>query len=221
MKRASLITIPNLFDHATKELSQDAMICWLLARAGTKRSEVVRKPKNSALRDIGIAFVHSMVPALAPQNEFSIVVARQVKRIDILAVVNRKHVLVIEDTIDSMESGSQLMRYKQAIASKDVFDTFGRFDAGDENVHFFYIKTGNLSRVEEHHVQAQGYAVKDRANLLNVLNTYPGRNVILLDYRSHLQKWEDDTQGYRQWTEKYQKSKKSIEGSIGLSRTNF
>ncbi len=43
--------IPNIFKFATKELSQDALICWLVACA---------KESEGELRECGLAFVQSL-----------------------------------------------------------------------------------------------------------------------------------------------------------------
>ena len=48
---------PNLFGYATKELSQDAVICWLIAWAGVEQSKY---PEDEALRRCGRAFVDAL-----------------------------------------------------------------------------------------------------------------------------------------------------------------
>ena len=48
---------PNLFDYATKELSQDAVICWLIDWAGR---ETNGDPEDEELRQCGLAFVDAL-----------------------------------------------------------------------------------------------------------------------------------------------------------------
>ena len=44
--------VPNIFRYATKELSQDALICWLVACA---------KEADGELRECGLAFVEALM----------------------------------------------------------------------------------------------------------------------------------------------------------------
>ena len=64
---------PNLFDYATKELSQDAVICWLVACAAEATGD---------LQKCGLEFVHALfragssdrtsgVPVLGPNSELT------------------------------------------------------------------------------------------------------------------------------------------------------
>ena len=50
---------PNLFTYATSELSQDAMICWLLAWADPNNSS------NMQMYHIGVAFLNSLFEKFA------------------------------------------------------------------------------------------------------------------------------------------------------------
>ena len=64
---------PNLFHYATKELSQDAMICWLI-----KWSEVQADDEcGQALRDLGRAFAGAL---LGKHNQS---LAGNIKRVEI------------------------------------------------------------------------------------------------------------------------------------------
>ena len=59
---------PNLFHYATKELSQDAMICWLIKWAGQGKGA---GPEQEELRRCGSRFVsallnHKMAPGTDP-----------------------------------------------------------------------------------------------------------------------------------------------------------
>ena len=51
------MTPPNIFDYATKELSQDAVICWLIAWAGADSNG---SPEKEELRQCGLAFVKAL-----------------------------------------------------------------------------------------------------------------------------------------------------------------
>lgn len=48
---------PNLFNYATKELSQDAVICWLIAWAGIQSA---RNPADRELRQCGRELLNAL-----------------------------------------------------------------------------------------------------------------------------------------------------------------
>ena len=49
---------PNLFTYATKELSQDALICWLIDWAGQNKGE---SSEDEELRRCGLRFVSALL----------------------------------------------------------------------------------------------------------------------------------------------------------------
>ncbi|MCY4226728.1 MAG: hypothetical protein OXF20_03355 [Gammaproteobacteria bacterium] len=99
---------PNLFAYATSELSQDAFICWLI-----KWSENASDPE---LRGLGHRFVNAMMSKWGGPEVKEISkaeVERQNNHIDVLACINDRHVLLIEDkTHTGKKSGNQLNDYR-------------------------------------------------------------------------------------------------------------
>ena len=198
---------PNLFDYATKELSQDAMICWLL-----KWSEQQHQGQDGALHTCGVQFVHELMRkhGAALQGDINEVeIHRQVRsdrhtRIDILVRINSQHVLLIEDKTSAREHNNQLLRYYQSvIEGRTPFN-----QVAEENVYPIYLKTGNQSLVKDCRIESaltgknvavRDYGVFSRANFLDVLNCYNGHNTTLSDFRQHLQDIEDKTNSYTEW----------------------
>ena len=183
-----MTTRPNLFDYATKELSQDAMICWLLKWAAKEHQELDRDLSN-----VGRALVN----ALLEKHETSPLagidsaeVRQQHHRIDVLAKINDTHVLLIEDKTDSADHSGQLERYYEAV----------RREHPSANIHPIYFKTGNYQHSEKCRVEEKGYKVFDRADFLKVLWKYKGANANLTDFRDYLQRLEDRTNSYKDWT---------------------
>ena len=188
-----MTTRPNLFDYATKELSQDAMICWLLKWAAKEYREV-----DPELSKVG----RGLVNALLKKHETSslteiskVQVCQQHHRIDVLATINDTDVLLIEDKTDSADHSGQLERYYEAV----------RQEHPDKNIYPIYFKTGNYQLSEKSRVEGtkHQYKVFDRSDFLKVLKEYKGDNAtngILTDFRDYLQRLEDATNSYCEWT---------------------
>ena len=192
---------PNLFHYATKELSQDAMICWLIKWAGQGKGA---GPEQEELRRCGRRFVSALLnhkrastDPIELKDEVKTEIHRQDRRIDILALIADKHVLLIEDKTGGKDHSKQLERYYELVMK-------GRTKIGEvekEHLHPVYLKTGNQTLADDHRIETETkYKVFHRTDFLNVLNGYEGRNSILLDFRQHLQEMEDQTNSYTQWT---------------------
>ncbi len=188
-----MVTPPNLFTFATKELSQDAVICWLIAWAGSK----AEGPDADALRRCGRAFVDALFAKWSDRmvvlgEETRTEVRPQHSNIDVLARVNCRQVLLIEDKTDTSAHDGQLGRYRTLVGEGKT--PFGEVAADD--LYPIYFKTGNYSQRERQDAEKEGYAVFDRADFLAVLDTYTGSNAILVDFRGHLRRWEQETNSF-------------------------
>ncbi|HSE59120.1 MAG TPA: hypothetical protein VLA99_10505, partial [Nitrospiraceae bacterium] len=97
---------PNLFQFASSELSQDAMLCWL-ATWGDPASEV----HDKSLHHLGRAFLQALFAKHGrqiPTTIKSIEIRRQYKNIDVLLVINGTIAVCIEDKVGSVEHSDQL-----------------------------------------------------------------------------------------------------------------
>ncbi len=191
----------NLFHYATKELSQDAVICWLIAWAGQNTSN---DPEEEELRRCGRQFVHVLLthkrekePIELPE-EIATEIHQQDKGIDVLAQINGKQVLLIEDKTGTGDHSRQLERYYGHVEGGHT--KLGKIEP--ENIYPIYFKTGNQPRADDRRIDGgvHGYRVFHRKNFLGVLNGYEGKNPILVDFRQYLQKFENDTNSYEEWT---------------------
>ena len=187
---------PNLFDFATSELSQDAMICWLLQCADSTN-------KDQKLQKLGKVFWETLLnhkrenkQPIKFDSEIRVKVRKQVNNIDVLAKINDLHVLLIEDKTGTGPKGNnQLKLYYETVHSG--VSEIGKL--GDMSLHPIFLKTGNFSREEEIFVESPefgGYKVFNRKIFLDVLNKYDGENAIAVDFRRYLQAIEDRT---NQW----------------------
>lgn len=197
---------PNIFNYATKELSQDAVICWLIAWADRKDAE---GKEDKALHKCGRQFVEALLaeheaPLDGAIKEVKILkqhkIPKQRNRIDVLARINDCQVLLIEDKIDTGVHGTQLEDYYKAVVEGKT----GLGKVCKETLFPIFLKTGNQSLADDKGIEksmepGKSYKVFNRQEFLEVLKPYEGRNSILLDFRAHLQVWEDDTNSFKNW----------------------
>ena len=161
------MTTPNIFSYATKELSQDAVICWLVSCAAEA---------TGSLRKCGLAFVRTLfraggsdetggVSVLGPDGEkmalhngqFEVQNVwepyRQYKRIDVYfqAQIDGKMVtFIIEDKTDTSAHSGQLERYLDSVRTDEETEDL---------IKPIYFKTGYIFSDEREEVEAGKYSV--------------------------------------------------------------
>lgn len=181
--------IPNIFNYATKELSQDALICWLVACG--------RHPGDK-LRDLGHEFVRALMQSgdrrvtkdsRLVRYEGNCTVEqvlcepkRQYGSIDVYfqAMVDGQVVsFVIEDKTHTEMHGDQLEKYKAIVAGDSI---------EEDLVKFIYLKTGYVFGDEREKAESVGYSVFDGENVLAFLATDGRRNLheILRQYAEYM-----------------------------------
>ena len=155
---------PNIFKYARKELSQDAVVCWVVACARDAADE---------LRELGLEFVRSLmrsgngvvINVLDGQSslyegdcKIGQVLCEpklQHKNIDVYfqAKIDGKVVsFIIEDKTNTEMHGDQLKRYLRTVTEDSV--------AGDL-IKAIYLKTGHVFDDEREKVESTGYSVFD------------------------------------------------------------
>jgi len=190
---------PNLFDYATKELSQDAIICWLIRWADDRYADVDRD-LHSCGREFVLALLRDQGETSLPER-IDTTIYQQEKGIDVLAALGAHHVLLIEDKTGTKDHGNQLKRYYEHV-------TKGHTRLGQvskETVFPIYLKTGNQSRSKDQKIEGANegyyrpYRVFNRGEFLGALRSYKGKHQALMDYRDYLERWEDSTDNFRNW----------------------
>lgn len=229
------MSTPNIFSYATKELSQDAFICWLVACAAEA---------TSPLHECGLAFVRTLFRAGASDESAGIPVmdpngnpiapyngscevsdvgnpCTQYNRIDVYfqARVDGQIVsFIIEDKIDGQPSKGQLKGYLDAVIQdpeeKDLIKPV-------------YFKTGYVFSDEREAVEQNNYSVFEAEDMKNFLNCHQEvvrQNQILCHYAKYLNdkkrtrveafaNW-DLNQDYVQW-EFMEKLRDVLRGAAG------
>jgi hypothetical protein len=179
---------PNLFNFATSELSQDAVLCWLLSWADSAYEKVT--PELTRVGKDLLACIYQQAQRELPTEITSVKVIRQDGHIDILCIVNDDTAILIEDKVATQERGSQLTRYIAHLKS--------RFP--EERIIPVYIQTGDQSDYSR--VAGSGYLVLKRSHLLGIFESNAGqaackKSDILEDFRARLRHIEDDVQRYQ------------------------
>ena len=197
---------PNLFDYATKELSQDAMICWLIRWSDDRFADI-----DGELHRCGREFVRAL---LRKHEETSLperietMIHQQDNGIDVLAAMgpDKEHVLLIEDKTGTKDHSGQLKRYYEHV----IKDRSRLGKVRKENVYPIYLKTGNQSRSKDQKIErategfSRAYRVFNRSEFLAVLHSYKGDHQALTDYRNYLDRWENRTSSFEDWEESNQ-----------------
>lgn len=187
-ERINDLDLPNLFNYATRELSQDAFLCWALEW---------RNIRGHQMCEFAYLLLESFIKESIYKNQIDpldiekVEIKKQYKNIDILVLAKLKNgmilPIIIEDKTDTSEHDNQLERYREIII-KEYTDF-------PEPICIYY-KTGYFfelySEIEKHH-----YIVYDKLKILNILKIFEDFQMPLLfcDYYAHLvykQKYEDN-----------------------------
>ena len=201
---------PNIFHYATKELSQDAFICWLVACASQATGD---------LQKCGLAFVRALfragassgrgsVPVLGPDGKPTAphrgpcVVSevedpvRQNNRIDVCfqAQVDGQMVtFVIEDKTGTRDHDDQLERYLESVRTDDQ---------SEDLIKLVYFKTGYVFSDERQDVESNGCCVLEAEEVKRFLARQPAtrENEILRQYAENLGELTSERAKYlRRW----------------------
>ncbi|MDD9883979.1 MAG: PD-(D/E)XK nuclease family protein [Gammaproteobacteria bacterium] len=198
---------PNIFDYATSELSQDAVLAYMLAWAHPDHKETTKLHKLG--QDLLFALLSESeiaIEKIGPESEETrkdevvrikeairqikkgiktVEVKRQDNNIDVSVDINGSLFVIIEDKTETIRHGDQIRRYKDEAKKR-----------GHEAVLAVYLKTGNESVTSLPAPERASCFLRD--DLLEVLNNNENtNNSIIEEFRTYLQNWEDDTQSFR------------------------
>lgn len=129
------VSPPNIFTYATKELSQDAFLCWLFCFAD-------KQYKDSDFGELHRLAIELLKKFVDDHNlEIKeIVVKKQENKIDIWVEINSNLLIIIEDKTNSQAGIGQLDKY---------FDTANKYCKTKKflNPICIYFKTGNEAAI--------------------------------------------------------------------------
>ncbi len=177
----------NLFQFATKELSQDAIICWCL--------NWIHYP-DSKLYPLAID-LFKLLGQTDVDCDQKITIKKQVKKIDILVLLHDKNrALIIEDKTYTSEHDNQLERYKEVINTEG--HSIGFTVDGNTDIQTVYFKTGYFFDDDKLiGINKKANIIVDGKKFLDIIsnNAYKGASEILDDYAAYLSaKLEENVQ---------------------------
>lgn len=170
---------PNLFEIATKELSQDSFIAWFLKYADSSCNKI-----DSKLNRCAVDFVTKLIKKCVPEfnDEIKKVEAgRQWEDIDVWAEMNDKYLIIIEDKINTGRHSNQLERYKHTASEYCRKNNY-------ENPICIYLKTGNESKRDINEIVKEGYSIFNRKDFLDLFSSHTDiTNDIFLDFKTNIE----------------------------------
>ncbi len=181
---------PNLFSIATKELSQDAFITWLIQWADDSFMS-----ENEKLCKTGKAFVQKLLSSkykISVDDIKSINAGRQWANIDIWAEVNNKYIIIIEDKIDTNEHDNQLERYRNTV-EKEYGKTIKPV--------FIYIKTGLETLDNIRAIKNKGWEYISRKDFIDFLESHNPKSEIYSDYLSNLLEIQTESESFSKYAQ--------------------
>ncbi len=203
---------PNFFHYATNELSQDAMICWLITWAGQDGTDGDKQLRRCARRVVQALLNHKRDDRVHLRGAITTEIRQQDHRIDVLARINGQYILLMENKTDTAPHGDQLSRGYQAVIHGET--DFRAVD--EEHVRPIFFRRGNQSLADDEDVERCGYKTLRRSDLLRILKPYKGANHILRDFRDYLEEIEEGTENYKRWSRDERRAdKRAWEGLYG------
>jgi hypothetical protein len=173
---------PNIFNIATKELSQDAFITWLLQYSDDKFKQV-----DEQLNSCGKTFIRQLI--LKQLKDFNepiekVKAGRQWNNIDVWAEVNDKYLIIIEDKTNTSHHSNQLQRYKTDAEKWCLENNY-------EKPVCIYLKTGNESQQSLNEIKKHGFSIFSRLEFIGVLEQNKEiTNDIFIDFLERLKNLE-------------------------------
>lgn len=162
----------NLFKYATKELSQDAFLCWLVNWGNTDNMEY-KKVGNDFIKLLADKIDLPHFNKYLKNNDYSVEIRHQYKNIDVLLIID-KFYIIIEDKIKSDERDNQILDYVYKLIKDDKVE--------EKNIFTCYYKMYDECNVQDKKLNA----VITRNDMLNFMKNIENRNLYMQDYYEYL-----------------------------------
>lgn len=179
---------PNLFTYATSELSQDAILAWLLAWSDDAFTGELH---NYGRRFLGSLFAkcgHTL-PA-----KVTVEIKKQYGHIDVLAIVNDFYYVIIEDKIWTYDHDDQLARYVNNIIENEC----------EKKIEILPIYLKFEGQSDYKSVEEAKYKIYKRCDFLSLFNDIqkdnaPAKqeNAILVNFIKYVREADAEYEGYK------------------------
>ena len=185
----------NIFDFATKELSQDAVLCWIL--------NWVNYP-NSRLYGLGYDLLTAINGTKIPDGE-QIQVLQQKENADIVVVIpSERKIIIIEDKVYSSEHDNQIEKYRKVFSRiEKQKDVLGIKTEKPYQVSTVYLKTGYFYDNDK---LVQVDIIIDGQKLYKIVSNavFRGESEVLDSYVSYLKRLLDWYNKFEDVTGRYE-----------------
>lgn len=175
----------NLFDYATKELSQDAFLLWLFANYDDPEIGCISKELMATM--ICICGDYNVVA----DDITNVEVHSQSEKMDIIVdfkVNGEQCILIIEDKTTSLEHSDQLKKYKDIVLNK-----WNVNEKRNRKSFFVFYKTHRINSDERDRIKNAGWNEFSFDQIKDFWEKYQDcSNIIISQYSKHvLERWED------------------------------
>lgn len=171
----------NLFNYATKELSQDAFLRWLIENYQCENEDVRAQCRKLLSTFCGIEH-------LDPEKISELNTYAQWKKVDVfvnLKYEKKIYCIAIEDKVFS-EEHNQLENYNKRLTGHIEW-LKSQNKCAEIEIKKIYFKPAKLSEEEKNRVQNGGWNIFDINEILKIFDADSiSTNEILNDYRAHL-----------------------------------
>lgn len=199
----------NIFNFATSELSQDAVIAWIL--------NWINEETNSKLYSLAVKLLESMGVS-KDELQSGIRIEQQYKHIDILIIIKAVNkAIILEDKVYTGEHDEQIAKYFEEIKNLSPIDKEWLGITDDVNISTVYLKTGYMYDYDK---QVVADIKINGPQLYSILDGYQGESEILDSYIIFLKERIDWYERHLDFTNIYDLSHHTIT-QYSLMRTIF
>lgn len=168
---------PNIFDYATKEFTQDAMICWLL------------NCKETCLPFLN-TFIFKNSEEIKGEIEFEYGPSKQISRIDVYANIEyngKYYPIIFENKANTTTHSKQIERYCNLV--NDWFKNEPKL----ETIYLVYFKTGYMFGKEKKLVEEEFNKIKNKEKFCQkpIFISAEGMRDFIFQYKEHYKILED------------------------------
>lgn len=199
----------NLFDFATSELSQDAVICWCVNWFNDDSNPALKKMATEIIERIFRKIIEK-TPDFTFSKIESVNIKRQLSkkvkddgkdvavRIDVLLIINKSIALIIEDKTNTSEHSKQIDRYRDGLKKMIAENAISKdeLDPSNSTIKTVYWKTGFYNDYDR---AVKANATFFRSEILSLLTPYRNENPILDDYVSYLESIDKIEEAQKQY----------------------
>ena len=172
----------NIFKYATKELSQDAFLCWSI--------NWLNESADNQLYQYGKAMLDLFLGDEKKEKYCDVKILRQYEKIDVLVMFKDEnggsHALIIEDKTNTSEHDNQMKKYENKLNDKLKSDDSIKSYV-NAKIHLAYVKTGIMYDYDLRMV-VKGAEVVDLDMLLEVVSKHAKKGIseILADFDEYI-----------------------------------